>query len=156
MSSRDRSCVVRWLLDKHYYDEHKKERPFVCADCGQGFFRRYQLVNHIMTHVRADVVTCNEDDAGADATAADAAPAQTQCRLCRQQFKSRVACLRHEVTHADDWAAYTCDVCEKEFLTQRALRRHEQIHSGEKRVSRADPQRREEGESSRFTAERRG
>ena len=118
-----RSCVARWLCDKHYYDTHDRPRPFPCSQCNQAFLKRDHLDKHVMTHVRDDVLT--HDDDGADVPSDAIA---FSCRLCEQVFSSKNACLRHEMTHNSQWGAYSCSECGKDFLSKQSLARHEKSH----------------------------
>ena len=46
-------------LKSHMY-VHTKERPFKCADCGEGFKRQSELTRHLKTHTNKRPFKCEQ------------------------------------------------------------------------------------------------
>lgn len=79
-------------LQKHFEDEHNKERPYVVC-CNKKYFNRYNLVEHVRFHVD---------------------PNSFKCNICGRVLSSRKILQDHQLLHLpDEEKKFTCNECGK-------------------------------------------
>ena len=73
----------------------KKEKPFVCTDCGKGFSAEDKLIRHQMVH-------------------GDEASKPLECPVCGKRVMNNSAMACHMKTHSDR-KYYDCPLCGQDF-----------------------------------------
>jgi len=104
----------RRLVLQHRRAHFASERRYVCHFCGIAYLHKYQLRDHMMTHL--DLRTF-------------------QCEVCAETF-SHPANLRHHYKRhhlaAPEEKRHKCPYCPKRFQAPASVRRHLVTHTGER------------------------
>ncbi|XP_059613933.1 zinc finger protein 728-like [Phlebotomus argentipes] len=113
------TCSRTFDTRKKFYQHsmsHRERSSLICDQCGKTYSNRFNLENH-KSSVHGDAV--EESDS-----------AIYRCRLCSQQFNTRVALFSHIEAHdKPSRQAHLCDRCGKCFVTQETLKSHSRTHA---------------------------
>lgn len=99
-------------LNIHIRAVHEKELPFICQDCGKGFFSSHVLKEHQVIH---------SDDL------------PFACTVCQKRFKLKRRLKFHMETHSDQ--TFDCPKCDAKLSSSHVLRQHMVVHSDERKYS---------------------
>lgn len=88
----------------HYRFKHQQIGYITC--CGEKFFQRFKIVNHI---VDAHLNSIN----------------RYNCEYCKQSFNRKRGIINHMQRHwPNDMRAFKCELCSKGFMTKFKLKTH--------------------------------
>ncbi|XP_075150585.1 uncharacterized protein LOC142224688 isoform X1 [Haematobia irritans] len=91
------------FLCQHYTKEHNEEGYALC--CGNKFYNRKSLVDHINYHLNPEYFKCN---------------------ICGKVFTKRKYLISHIKMH--DEKTFCCDMCDKKFVQKHSLDKHKLTH----------------------------
>ncbi|XP_075206959.1 uncharacterized protein LOC142311975 isoform X2 [Anomaloglossus baeobatrachus] len=91
----------------------KREKPFLCSECGKWFIKKSTLVVHQRFHTGEKQFSCSE---------------------CGKCYATKGHLVRHQRIHTGE-KPFSCSECGKCFSTKSLVIRHERIHTGEKPFS---------------------
>lgn len=98
----------RGTLKRHVDRNHlqKRERHFICENCGKGFYSKCDIKIHMRVHTGETPYTC---------------------QICCSRFSQLSTMLRHKRRHTDN-KSYMCATCGKPFWTKDELKKHFSVH----------------------------
>ncbi|CRK86775.1 CLUMA_CG000607, isoform A [Clunio marinus] len=97
----------------HYKRVHLKYRPYHCDICGQSFFERKSINNHMGVHISKEYRTKDH-----------------QCEFCSKGFYDRRSVMSHIMKCHGETGEFPCSICSKIFPTHYKKRYHERtIHA---------------------------
>lgn len=112
---------------------HPDELNFTCNECGKGFQRKSQLVQHAAVH-SSRPYTCKEcHKTFAHKThlrrheVVHSGLRPHQCRVCHQSFSRKSSLSRHYFIHTTE-KPFVCPICHKGFNRKGRLKNHLNIH----------------------------
>lgn len=108
---KDSGTLKRHMTRNHM--QHKRQRNFICENCGKGFFSKSDVKIHMRTHT-------GETPYG--------------CSLCSLRFTQISALQRHKKRHTGV-KDHLCTACPKSFCTKEELKSHLLAHTTEKKYS---------------------
>lgn len=108
-----KECPTRKSLMSHMNTHNKKEKH-ACDKCGKEFSQAIILENH-KAHQHGEYVK-NES------------PYSFKCRVCWEEFTSRVDLYQHMKNHDAKEESHLCDICGKCFSNRHNLGNHRKIH----------------------------
>ncbi|KAJ2942538.1 hypothetical protein O0L34_g2006 [Tuta absoluta] len=125
---------------KRHERSHTKERPFICASCGNSYTQLSHLQEHNSKHhsAKEKSIKCEEcfstfyrkcDLERHMKTHTGERP--WKCELCPKAFTQKGNLVMHIKVHADD-RPYACTECDKRFITQCKMKRHMHIKHARK------------------------
>ena len=112
---------------------HPDELNFTCTECGKGFQRKSQLMQHAAVH-SSRPYTCKEcHKTFAHKThlrrheVVHSGLRPHQCRVCHQSFSRKSSLSRHYFIHTTE-KPFVCPICQKGFNRKGRLKNHLNIH----------------------------
>jgi KRAB domain-containing zinc finger protein len=87
-----------------------KEKPYICAYCGQPFRYMSSLTRHLVIH---------------------SGEKRHVCQICNKAFTQEAHLKTHSILHTGE-KPFHCNVCPMSFSRKGNLKRHLQIHKGSK------------------------
>uniref|UniRef100_A0A8C5PPN0 C2H2-type domain-containing protein n=1 Tax=Leptobrachium leishanense TaxID=445787 RepID=A0A8C5PPN0_9ANUR len=96
---------------------HTEEKPFKCAECGNGFTRHSSLARHRIIHTGEKPFMCNE---------------------CGKCFTQAAYLAAHKMIHTGE-KPFICHECGKCFTWASNLATHKIIHTGERPFNGSEP-----------------
>ncbi|XP_023939775.1 zinc finger protein 260 [Bicyclus anynana] len=98
----ERVCETRRKLTIHRRKEHLKDYRYVCQCCGQKFFTRFALTNHMPTHT---------------------GERNYKCKVCEKTYPRLKTLKDHLRIHSND-RRYRCTLCGQAFIQNCSLKGH--------------------------------
>lgn len=95
-------CDTRRTLTIHWRKEHLKDFRYECKCCGQKFFTRFALTNHMPTHT---------------------GERNFKCKVCEKSYPRLKTLKDHMRIHTND-RRYRCHVCAQAFIQNCSLKGH--------------------------------
>ncbi|KAJ0170009.1 hypothetical protein K1T71_014615 [Dendrolimus kikuchii] len=95
-------CDTRRTLTIHWRKEHLKDFRYECKCCGQKFFTRFALTNHMPTHT---------------------GERNFKCKVCEKSYPRLKTLKDHMRIHTND-RRYRCHVCGQAFIQNCSLKGH--------------------------------
>jgi uncharacterized Zn-finger protein len=91
----------------HIKNEHKSEKPYLCAQCPKAFVRRSDLRKHVFVHAGIRLFNCD---------------------ICNKSFTRSTNLAKHKRSHNVVPKNYRCMLCPKAFESNDLLSRHMEAH----------------------------
>jgi uncharacterized Zn-finger protein len=91
----------------HIKNDHKSEKPYLCAQCPKAFIRRSDLRKHVFVHAGIRLFSCD---------------------ICNKSFTRSTNLAKHKRSHNVVPKNYRCMLCPKAFQSNDLLSRHMEIH----------------------------
>ncbi|XP_032526289.2 zinc finger protein OZF-like isoform X2 [Danaus plexippus] len=98
----DKVCETRRKLTIHRRKEHLKDYRYECQCCGQKFFTRFALTNHMPTHT---------------------GERNFKCKVCEKTYPRLKTLKDHLRIHTND-RRYRCHICGQAFIQNCSLKGH--------------------------------
>ncbi|XP_060809302.1 zinc finger protein 723 [Amyelois transitella] len=98
----DRVFETRRMLTIHRRKDHLKDYRYECQCCGQKFFTRFALNNHMPTHTRER---------------------NFKCKVCEKSYPRLKTLKDHMRIHTND-RRYRCHICGQAFIQNCSLKGH--------------------------------
>jgi len=98
------------FLDIHQSKAHLKEKPYMCAYCGQSFRYMSSLTRHLVVH---------------------SGEKRYVCHICSKAFTQEAHLKTHSILHTGE-KPFHCNICPMAFSRKGNLKRHLQVHKGNK------------------------
>ncbi|KAM3957675.1 uncharacterized protein ACR2FA_008388 [Aphomia sociella] len=98
----DKSFILKSKLTSHIKKVHLMERNHICAECGQGFFIKQSLDEHMVKHNGERVY---------------------KCMVCHKAYARKKTLREHMRIHNND-RRFKCGVCELAFVQKCSLKSH--------------------------------
>ncbi|XP_069464083.1 zinc finger protein 544-like isoform X2 [Ambystoma mexicanum] len=124
------------------HPRRKRERPYICTECGKSFTRKENLILHHKMHmgvVKERRYKCTECDKSFSHKGnlmmhqrTHAGEKPYQCTQCEKSFNRKGNLLRHHGTHTGE-KQYKCTICEKSYSQKRNLIAHQITHTSHER-----------------------
>lgn len=105
---KDRGTLKRHIERTHL--PQKRQRNFICENCGKGFFSKNDVKIHMRTHTGETPYSCS---------------------VCSLRFTQISALQRHKKRHTGE-KDHLCTACPKRFCTKEELKNHLTVHTNEK------------------------
>ncbi|CAH2100598.1 unnamed protein product [Euphydryas editha] len=98
----DKCFFLKCKLTYHIKRVHLLERNRICHECGQGFFDKQSLDEHMIKHNGERVF---------------------KCTVCHKAYPRKQSLQEHMKIHNDD-RQFKCGVCSQEFVKKWSLKKH--------------------------------
>jgi uncharacterized Zn-finger protein len=98
------------FFDIHQSKTDLKEKPYVCAYCGQSFRYMSSLTRHLVVHSGEKRYVCD---------------------ICNKAFTQEAHLKTHSILHTGE-KPFHCNICLMAFSRKGNLKRHLQVHKGNK------------------------
>lgn len=98
----DKVCETRRTLTIHWRKDHLKDFRYECQCCGQKFFTRFALNNHMPTHT---------------------GERNFKCKVCEKSYPRLKTLKDHMRIHTND-RRYRCHICGQAFIQNCSLKGH--------------------------------
>ncbi|XP_048485661.1 zinc finger protein 260 [Plutella xylostella] len=95
-------CMTRRMLTIHKRKDHLKDYRYECQYCGQKFFTRFALTNHMPTHT---------------------GERNFKCKVCEKTYPRLKTLKDHMRIHTND-RRYRCHICGQAFIQNCSLKAH--------------------------------
>lgn len=98
----DKSFILKSKLTSHIKKVHLMERNHICSECGQGFFMKQSLDEHMVKHNGERVFSCT---------------------VCHKAYARKKTLREHMRIHNND-RRFKCGVCSLAFVQKCSLKSH--------------------------------
>uniref|UniRef100_A0A8D8FGN2 Zinc finger protein 26 n=1 Tax=Culex pipiens TaxID=7175 RepID=A0A8D8FGN2_CULPI len=105
-------------LPTHYQTSHPGKHPYNCPICGQGFYQKAQLADHVHTHSDEDRISVKNPVEHYQVGNARV----YECTLCRRGFSAKRTVVAHFIVHTD--RPFVCELCGASFRAKAVLEEH--------------------------------
>ncbi|CAG7819049.1 unnamed protein product [Allacma fusca] len=127
------SFRTEYLLKQHEIKAHRKDFPYHCEICSQGFIRPVEVKYHSYTHTGNWPLKCDICNFGAVNKSRlerhklhnhiEAGAELLSCPTCQKQFANTLLLEKHSKRHVEV-RAHHCSICLSTFKTLRDVRVH--------------------------------
>lgn len=123
---------------KLHMDKHEKSPAFVCDMCGDGFYLKRTLLDHLEaahgSGFKCDVCGKMYTSKGnlVQHLKIHDGIRKFQCEECGDVFMHKKSLEKHVLKHKGMVKTYNCGICGKEITTKRSFDTHMKIHTGVK------------------------
>lgn len=105
-----RDCKSNSFLGMCRSKTRLKEKPYICAYCGQPFRYMSSLTRHLVVH---------------------SGEKRYVCQICNKAFTQEAHLKTHSILHTGE-KPFHCNMCPMSFSRKGNLKRHLQVHKGSK------------------------
>lgn len=129
------SCAKTFSTDqsmrRHYDLKHVLGKSWTCEECGERFWRKLQLKQHLFRHTGQYPHRCNHCDKGfmnlKSLRHHQTTHAIHKCDSCTSEFTRWTDLVAHR--KLQHMTMYQCDICQGKFRSKRNLKAHIRLRS---------------------------